>query len=372
MDFELSDDQAAIAELAGKILADRCSPEALRAHEASGEPLLLPAWRSLAEADLLGVALPEAADGGGYGVLGAWLVAEQVGRHVAPVPYAATLACALVLGRLGGHEELLRAVVAGDAVLAPALGESSVVASATDDRTGGDSRPHGGGDPPTFLSGRRGSVPWAREASFLLVPADGAGGERGLYLVDVVAAGVTLTPEDAMWRLPQATVELEAAPAERVGDAEAARQLERIAVALACATVAGVCEGALRITAGYVSEREQFGTKIGTFQAVAQRMADAYIDTQGVRLTALQAAWRLAEGLPADEELHIAKFWAADAGHRVVHAAQHLHGGIGMDVDYPIHRYFRWAKVLELQLGGATDHLRRLGALLAASSPPPA
>ena len=119
-----------------------------------------------------------------------------------------------------------------------------------------------------------------------------------------------------------------------------------------------------------MSEREQFGTKIGTFQAVGQRMADAYIDTQGVQLTARQAAWRLAEGLPADEELHIAKFWAADGGHRVVHAAQHLHGGIGIDVDYPVHRYFRWAKVLELQLGSGTEHLRQLGRAASPPSPP--
>jgi len=137
------------------------------------------------------------------------------------------------------------------------------------------------------------------------------------------------------------------------------------AVAALCSIQTGACDGALAITAKYVSEREQFGSKIGTFQAVAQRCADAFIDTQAVRLTALQAAWRLSAGLPSDDELHIAKFWAADGGHRVVHAAQHLHGGVGMDLDFPIHRYFRWAKVLELQLGSATEHLRRLGASLA-------
>ena len=91
--------------------------------------------------------------------------------------------------------------------------------------------------------------------------------------------------------------------------------------------------------------------KIGTFQAVAQRVADAYIDTEAIRLTAQQAAWRLAEGLPPPRTLAIAKFWAADGGQRVVHAAQHLHGGIGVDLDYPVHRYFRWAKEIELTLG---------------------
>jgi len=129
----------------------------------------------------------------------------------------------------------------------------------------------------------------------------------------------------------------------------------------------GVCEQALRMTAEYVSQREQFGSKIATFQAVAQRAADAYIDTAGVTLTARLAAWSLAQGLPADDLVSIAKFWAADGAQRVVHAAQHLHGGIGVDTDYPVHRYFRWAKQLELTMGGANEHLLRLGNRLAAA-----
>jgi alkylation response protein AidB-like acyl-CoA dehydrogenase len=139
------------------------------------------------------------------------------------------------------------------------------------------------------------------------------------------------------------------------------------AIAGLAATQAGVCELALRTTATYTSERKQFDTPIATFQAVAHRCADAYIDTEAVRLTAYQAAWRLAEGMPAAEELAIAKFWAAEGADRVVHAAQHLHGGIGVDLDYPVHRAFRWSKHVGLAFGGGTAHLRRLGAQLAAS-----
>jgi alkylation response protein AidB-like acyl-CoA dehydrogenase len=120
------------------------------------------------------------------------------------------------------------------------------------------------------------------------------------------------------------------------------------------------------MTAEYTKTREQFERPIATFQAVGQRAADAYIDTEAVRLTALQAAWRLEEGLPAAAEVAIAKFWAADGGQRVVHAAQHLHGGIGVDRDYALHRYFLWAEQVELAFGGATAQLVRLGDLLAA------
>lgn len=356
MDFDLSDDQTAIAELAGKILGDLCAPEHLRAHEQSGEPTLVAAWRALADADLLGVALPESVGGGGYGVLEAWLVAEQVGRHVAPVPYLPTMAGALVLASVGDHDDLLRGVVTGDVVLSPALSEGGTDTTAAPVTTAVAGR----------LTGEKRFVAWGEQATRLLVPATADDG-AALYLVDPAGAGVTAVAEEAMWGLPQATVELDGAPGERVGGADAVAQLERLATVLQCAAVAGACEGALRETAAYVSEREQFGTKIGTFQAVAQRIADAYIDTQGVRLTGIQAAWRLAEGMPVDEELHAAKFWAADGGHRVAHAAQHLHGGIGMDIDYPVHRWFRWIKVLELQLGSGTEHLRRLGALVAAT-----
>ena len=101
------------------------------------------------------------------------------------------------------------------------------------------------------------------------------------------------------------------------------------------------------------------------FQAVGHRAADAYVDVEAIRLTTLQAAWRLAEGLPAAAEVACAKVWVAEGGFRVVHAAQHLHGGVGVDKEYPVHRYFLLAKQLELFLGGATPQLRRIGRWLA-------
>jgi alkylation response protein AidB-like acyl-CoA dehydrogenase len=129
--------------------------------------------------------------------------------------------------------------------------------------------------------------------------------------------------------------------------------------------MAGVAETAVRMTAEYTKTREQFERLIATFQAVGQRAADAYIDAEAIRLTAWQAAWRVDAGLPAEAEVAVAKFWAADGGQRVVHAAQHLHGGVGVDRDYPLHRYFLWAKHLELTLGSATAQLLTLGSLLA-------
>jgi alkylation response protein AidB-like acyl-CoA dehydrogenase len=214
-------------------------------------------------------------------------------------------------------------------------------------------------------------VPAAHLAHRILVPAQ-VGGSVAVFLVDPSAGGVARAANTAITDEPLWTVSFDHAAGELLGDVAGGAEILDWIIARAttavCALQAGVCEAALRLTATYVSEREQFGAKIGTFQAVAQRMADAYIDTEGIRLTALQAAWRLSEGLPAADEVHIAKFWASFGGDRVVHAAQHLHGGVGMDLDYPVHRYFRWSKVNELLLGSATEHLRRLGQRIAAET----
>ena len=142
--------------------------------------------------------------------------------------------------------------------------------------------------------------------------------------------------------------------------------IQQHALACYCATAVGVFDRALRITAGYLSERKQFDRPLATFQGATLRAADAYIDTETIRVTTWSAVWRLASGRDAHDELAIAKFWVADGGQRVANACQHLHGGMGATTDYPIHRYFRWAKLLEHALGGATPHLLRLGDTIAA------
>jgi alkylation response protein AidB-like acyl-CoA dehydrogenase len=129
-----------------------------------------------------------------------------------------------------------------------------------------------------------------------------------------------------------------------------------------CAYQLGVTERALELTAEYARTRVQFDRPIGSFQAVAQRLADAYIDVAAIRLTLWQAAWRLSEGLDAAAEVATAKFWAADAGHRVAHTAVHVHGGTGIDMSHEVHRYFTAAKRAEFELGGATAQLLKLSA----------
>ncbi len=372
MDFALSDEQTSLRDLAARILGEQLPAERLRDIEAGDDWFAADTWAELAKADLLGLSLPEAHGGGGFGFFELALVLEQVGRAVAPLPVLSTLVLgALPLAEFGSADQQaswLPGVIDGSVILTAALSE------------GADGLPPevptttatASGDGWT-ISGTKHLVPGAVHAARVLVPARTGDGTSTVFLVDPTAAGVSAEVNHGPNLEPLTTFTFDGVAVSAAdvvgavdGGAAVTEWIADRAVAATCAVVAGVCEAALRITATYTSERKQFDTPIATFQAVAHRAADAYIDTEAVRLTAYQAAWRLGEGLPAAEELAIAKFWAADGAHRVVHAAQHLHGGIGVDTDYPVHRTFRWAKHLELSLGGGTTHLRRLGALLAA------
>jgi 3-oxocholest-4-en-26-oyl-CoA dehydrogenase beta subunit len=375
VDFDLTDDQQAIADLAATILGDRVTPDALRSMERAGEWAQPEVWAAMAKADLLGVALPEADGGGGYGLLEACLIAEQIGRHTAPVPYLqSVVGAAMPIARWGTDAQRARhlpGVIDGSAVLTVGLHEPGsatipLVPAATATEQDGTWR----------VQGEKSFVSWAAGATAMLTTAV-ADGRVVVLLVPLDAPGIELVESTAVTGEPQWTVRLDgvALDADAVLGEDPAQGstildwlLPRLATAL-CAAQTGVCEQALALTATHVSEREQFGTKLGTFQAVAQRTADAYIDTEAVRLTARYAAWRLDAGLPAADEVLVAAYWASAGAQRVVHAAQHLHGGIGMDTDYPVHRCFRWAKVLELLLGGARSSLVALGANLAGAPP---
>jgi alkylation response protein AidB-like acyl-CoA dehydrogenase len=358
MDFSFSEEQQEIQNLAAQILGDKVTHERLKEIEASPEWFDRDLWAELAKAGLVGIALPDDVGGGGFGVLEAALVLEEIGRTVAPVPYFATVVLgALPIAEFGSVEQkerLLPGVAEGQTILTAALSEDLNPDPATPTTTAQDGR----------LTGTKMMVPAAHLATTMIVPTS-----NGVFLVDPKGSGVELERLITTSGEPQFRVTLNNAEGEPLGDpSQGPAIIEWIvqrATAALCAIQLGVCEQALKMTAEYTSTREQFERPLAAFQAVAQRAADAYIDTEGVRLTAWQAVWRLSEGLPATEELAVAKFWAAEGGQRVVHAAQHLHGGIGVDVDYPLHRYFLWAKQCELTLGSATPQLVKLGKALA-------
>ena len=217
------------------------------------------------------------------------------------------------------------------------------------------------------LTGQKTTVPAGTIADVFLVPAATVDGvsvfivERGDAGVSVERQQVTNTDAEGLLKLDGVVVD----ESRRLGGPDVVGWLVHHLTVGICAVQLGVCERALELTAEYSKTRVQFDRPIATFQAVGQRLADAYIDVNAIRLTTWQAAWRLSEGLPCTAEIATAKFWAADAGHRVAHTAVHVHGGMGIDLDYHLHRYFVAAKRIEFALGGATEQLVALGRELA-------
>jgi alkylation response protein AidB-like acyl-CoA dehydrogenase len=384
MDFNYSEAQDAVRELARRIFTERATPERLKEIElAAGEegPIDRSLWKELAGAGLLGIHLGEEDGGGGLDFVAACLVIEAAGRTAPYVPLVETMIYGAApiahFGTPAQRHAWLPGVSSGELILTAAMAELA-----------GEVVLPGGSSPATtataqsdgtwVINGTKACVPAALVADAILVPAtcvaaDGSSGGSGVFIVDADANGLAMTSQMTTSGRPEAVVELTGVTvgADRLlggVDADGAAIITYItefATTALCVMEAGVCATALALTSEFTKTRVQFDKPIATFQAVGQRAADAYVDTEGIRLTAWQAASRLSVGLPASAEVAVAKYWAAEGGQRVVHAAAHLHGGVSVDRDYPLHRFFLLTEHIELTLGGANENLRRLGRILA-------
>jgi alkylation response protein AidB-like acyl-CoA dehydrogenase len=359
MDFSITEAADDLGGLARTITESVCTAEHHRVLDALDERFDRDLWVKLTEADILSAAAPESLGGGGFGVLEQVAVLVALGRQLAAVPYLESVV--LGAGALAkfGTESLQREwatpAVNGDKIIAVALdgemGEGPVQATSS-----------GGG---FKLTGSRTQVGYGPVADAFLVPAETDSGTK-VFLVAKDDAGVTVTALDTTGHGSVARLELQGVEAARgVGGDDVLAWLNTHVTLGRSAYQLGVLERALELTSEYAREREQFDRPIGSFQAVSSRLADGYIDIKGLRLTLTQAAWRLSEDLPADVDVSTAAFWAADAGHRVAHTTVHVHGGVGIDTDHPVHRYFLAAKQTEFAVGGATGQLLRIGRELA-------
>jgi 3-oxocholest-4-en-26-oyl-CoA dehydrogenase beta subunit len=372
MDFTLSDEQSAIEEAAGGVFGGIVTPERVQKTEESVDRFDRELWAELAAAELLGISVPETYGGGGFGMVEVGLVLAAQGRVVAPVPLWATAVLgALPIAEFGSESlraRLLPSVAVGDTVLTAGLTDA-----ADDVAVGGVGRPSVSAVPRgaggVALTGVARAVPYAHVADRVLVPAVF---EDGVVLaaIDPTAKGIrreraVTTNREIHPHLHLDEVEVQVD--DLLGEGDPARgqeilewMLQRAWTGL-CALQVGVIEAAVTQTAAYLNTREQFGRPLSTFQGTMLKAADAAIDTETVRVTMWQAAWRLDNGLDADRAVSVASWFASEGGQRAVFATQHLHGGMGADISYPIHRYFLWGKQIELMLGSPSAHLARLG-----------
>jgi alkylation response protein AidB-like acyl-CoA dehydrogenase len=319
LDFELSEAQHVIAAAAADVLAKDGGLVA------SG----------LVASGLLALTLPEWLGGDGLGVVEAGVLLTEVGRRAADVPALATTMLGVLPVVRWGSRDLQELLLAG-----VGSGEATLTAGI---------RGHASADNGT-VTGTLVGVPYAADATWMLVPV-------GEDVVVVPAGEVTMTRTPASW--PEYTVRLDRTPGAGIL-AGAAADLYQLAAAGAAAVADGVVAGALELTAKYIASREQFGRPLATFQAVAQQIADVYIISRTLHLAALSAGWRLSVRGDAGQDCEVAAYWLAAEAPAALRTCHHLHGGLGMDISYPLHRYSSMISDLARFVGGAEYRLERL------------
>ncbi|MFG1704531.1 acyl-CoA dehydrogenase family protein [Nonomuraea sp. M3C6] len=332
MDFNLDETQQDLKKLAAEVLAREGD---------AGDRM----W----QAGLLSVCVPEEAGGAGLGPVEMAVVLREVGARAAPVTALPTLVSTLVLARYGTLDQQRRFTGGPDEGGGRATVALREPGRALADPPLTSARAEGDG---WVLTGRKVSVPYP--GAPVLVTAD-----EGLFVVESPPA----TPEFTSTGEPAATIVLDGTPAERVAGSEAVTGAGQLFMAAVAAQASGVLAGALELTTAYIKGRKQFGRALAEFQAVTMQIADVYIAGRALDVAMWSAVWRLGEGLEADRDLALAAYHVSEAV-KALYTCQHLHGGLGLDVTYPLHRYFAQAKHLSQLLGGADAQLDLIGALV--------
>jgi alkylation response protein AidB-like acyl-CoA dehydrogenase len=209
------------------------------------------------------------------------------------------------------------------------------------------------------LSGTKIGVAYAEQAEWVIVTADSA-----VVVVSPKAEGVRLvrTPTSNASEEYTVTFDGVAVPDSDVLAAASAHRVNQLALAAMGAYADGLVAGALRLTADYVANRKQFGKPLSTFQTVAAQLSEVYIASRTIDLAAKSVVWRLAEGRDADDDLDVLGYWVTSQAPPVMQTCHHLHGGMGMDITYPMHRYYSTIKDLTRLLGGPSLRLELVGA----------
>jgi alkylation response protein AidB-like acyl-CoA dehydrogenase len=327
MDFTLDDKQQAVCDLTGEVL------------DSTGADSPDRAWKALAQAGLLSIAVPPALGGDGLGMVEVAVLLGEIGRRALPLPALATLAFGVLPVARWGSDGLREDVLSG-------VASGSVLTAALRARASCDGR---------VVSGTAVGVPYAEQAHRMLVPVALAGGGDGVAVVDPRAAALTRTPASAA--MPEYSVSLVDTPVE--GMLADGASLEPYGIAGTCALGSGALAGALDLTAAHVASREQFGRPLAAFQAVAQQIADVYVAARTVRLATLAACWGMS-GTDAGTDLDVAAYWFAAQAPAALRTCHHLHGGLGLDVTYPLHRYSSMVGDLVRSLGGVERRLESL------------
>lgn len=332
MDFTPNPEQQAVADVVTSVLERDNS------------------WDALVSGGVAALAVPERLGGDGLGLPEIATALTEIGRHGTTGAALATLGLGLIpLLELASEAQQDRylAEVAKGAVLTAALNEPGVSLPDSPSVTLSDGK----------LSGTKIGVPYAESAQWLLVTAAG-----GVAVIAPTATGVTLTKTPAANGTDEYVVVFDGARVDGVLDGATIHRVNQLVLAGIGAFAAGLVAGALRLTADYVATREQFGRPLSTFQTVAAQLSEIYIASRTIALVSTSVVYRLTEGLDADDDLALLGYWITSQAPPAMRLCHHLHGGMGMDITYPMDRYFSSIKDLTRLLGGPAYRLDLVGA----------
>ncbi len=367
MDFELSDDQRALQDAASTLLDDRCPMTRVRqvADETGQLDDLL--WAAMAEQGWLAVELPEAVGGLGLGLVETVVLCEQVGRHLAPVPFLGTVLTGVALASALADGEIEPTTALGEVAVETwieQLGAGDVVGAVAWSRRPGAvtaRRDVGGG---WTLSGRTDLVVYGPSADVVAVFAEAEGSPALFALAPLGPERPRAEP--AMDRTRSVGwLALDDRRALRLGGPDRAGDLlDRAAVAVS-AEMLGAADRVLEMTVAYAKDRVQFGRPIGGFQAVKHRCADMLVDVEGMRSATYYAGWAVGAGDPeAPAASSVAKVWSSDAARRVMASGLQVHGGIGFTWEHDLHLFLKRSQLDQMSFGDAGLHRERLAQIL--------
>jgi alkylation response protein AidB-like acyl-CoA dehydrogenase len=304
-------------------------------------------WEALVSGSVIALGVPDRLGGDGVGLPEIASALTEIGRHGLISPALATLGLGLVplvdLASEAQQDRFLDGVGKG-AILTAALNEPGNPLPERPMTTLRDGR----------LNGTKTAVPYAAQANWMVVSTD-----AGVVVVSPKADGVRLVPTPTSSGAEEAAVEFRdvAVGTDAVLAGASVRRLNQLTLAGIGAYAAGLVAGAVRLTADYVTNRHQFGRPLATFQAVAQQLEDVYIASRTLTLASTSVVWRLSQDRDADEDLDVLAYWLSAEAPPAMQTCHHLHGGMGMDVTYPMHRYYSSIKDLTRLLGGPAHRL---------------
>jgi 3-oxo-4-pregnene-20-carboxyl-CoA dehydrogenase alpha subunit len=307
-------------------------------------------WDALVAGGVTALAVPERLGGDGLGLSEIATALTEIGRHGTISPALATLGLgSVVLLDLASDAQQDRylAGVAKGAVLTAALNEPGAPLPDRPATTFANGR----------LNGTKVAVGYAEQAEWIVVTTDSA-----VVVVSPKADGVRVTNTPSSNRAGEYTVTFSDAEADGVLEGAPVHRVNQLALAAIGAFASGLVAGALRLTADYVANRHQFGKPLSTFQTVAAQLAEVYIASRTMSLAAVSVVWRLSVGRDADDDLDVLGYWLASQAPPVMQICHHLHGGMGMDIDYPMDRYYSTIKDLTRLVGGPSYRLDLVGA----------